>query len=89
MNIKELKEMLNKYPDNMTVTNEQNNDFIHIVNNEDGVILSTNKPIGYCNRTGEYVYPTTVKGYSAFCPKLDEDLYKCEWTPFDKGNEDE
>lgn len=35
--------------------------------------------IGICNRTGTYVLPTKVKGYSAYCPELDEDLYDFEW----------
>lgn len=76
-----LIELLSAYPKGMAITNEQNQPFIHIVNTKDGVILSTNKPIGYCNRTGEYVYPTQVDGYTAFSPELNEDLYDFEWTP--------
>ncbi len=38
------------------------------------------EPIGICNRTKEYVYPSFVEGYSAYCPELDEDLYDMEWT---------
>lgn len=80
-----LIELLSKYPKDMPITNEQNQDFIHIVNTSDNsVILSTTKPIGYCNRTGSYVYPSVVKGYSGYCPELDEDLYKNEWTPLPK-----
>lgn len=85
--IGQLIELLSKYPKDMPITNEQNQDFIHIVNTiDDSVILSTNKPIGYCNRTGEYVYPSMVDGYSAFSPTLDEDLYGIEWTKFDENN---
>jgi hypothetical protein len=51
---------------------------------EESVILSTTKPIGYCNRSGEYVYPSVVEGYSAYSPELDEDLYDIEWTPLEK-----
>ena len=83
--IGQLIELLSKYPKDMPITNEQNQEFIHIVNTkDDNVILSTYKPIGYCNRTGEYVYPSQVEGYSAFSPALDEDLYDLEWTPLDK-----
>ena len=41
-----------------------------------------NKPIGICNRTKTYVYPTTVKGYAGYCPELDEDLFTFEFTKF-------
>jgi hypothetical protein len=69
----------------MPITNEQNQDFIHIINTKHGeVILSTTKPIGYCNRTDSYVYPSVVEGYTAYCPELDEDLYDGEWTPLEE-----
>ena len=79
----ELIELLSKYPKDFVITDEQNQPFIHIVNGSDNIILSTTKPIGYCNRSGEYVYPSRVDGYSAFSPELDEDLYNNEWTPFE------
>ena len=43
------------------------------------------KAIGICNRTKTVVYETDVKGYSAYCPELDEDLYDMEWTKFDEN----
>lgn len=80
-----LIELLSDYPKDAVITNEQNQPFIHIVNQHDGsVILSTTKPIGECNRTGSYVYPSIVKGYDGFCPELDEDLYRMEFTPIKK-----
>jgi len=82
----ELINMLENYPLEMGITDEQNREFVHIVNDDSRVILSTNKPIGICNRTGTYVYPTVVEGYSAFCPELDEDLCNLEWTEFDLFN---
>jgi len=83
--IGKLIELLSIYPKDAIITNELNEDFIHINNTEDGsVILSTTQPIGYCSRTGTYVYPTTTKGYDGYCPELDEDLYKFEITPFTK-----
>lgn len=75
-----LIELLSIYPKDMVITNEQNEDFVHIVNGADNVILSTRKPIGYCNRSGAYVYDSNVDGYSAYCPELDEDLYDFEWS---------
>ena len=85
--VSELIKLLSVYPNDMVITNEQNQPFIHIVNNGDDIILSTIKPIGYCNRTDTYVYPSIIKGYSAFCPELDEDLFGNEWTPLRKKKE--
>lgn len=83
LSVSQLIVMLKKYPPNMGVTTEQNQQFVHIVNDEDRVILSTTKPIGTCNRTGTNVYPSIISGYSAFNPELDEDLITMEWTPND------
>jgi hypothetical protein len=79
-----LIELLSVYPKDMQIANEQNSPFIHIINTNDSVILSTEKPIGICNRTGSYVYPSVVEGYSAFCPELDEDLFNMEWAELDE-----
>jgi len=87
LTVKQLKEFLASAPDDAIVHTEQNLDIVHVVVG-DSVLLSTKKPIGTCNRTGEYVYPSKIEGYSAFSPALDEDLYKFEWTPFnDEENE--
>jgi hypothetical protein len=82
----EIIELLSVYPKDMVINDEQNRAFIHIVNLQDSVILSPAKPIGYCNRSGEYVYPSIVDGYSAFCPSFDEDLFDMEWSPFEDGS---
>lgn len=80
-----LIELLSVYPKDMPITDEQNQSFVHIVNtNDDTVILSTEKPIGICNRSGSYVYPSKVDGYSGYCPELDEDLYMFEYSPINK-----
>ena len=79
--IENLIKLLNKYPQNMVVTNEQNENFIHIINSNDSVILSTQKPIGICARSGGYVYPSVVSGYDGYSVELDEDLYNCEILP--------
>ena len=79
--IGKLIELLSVYPKDFVINNEQNQPFIHIVNGGDNnVILSIAKPIGNCNRSGGYVYPSVVDGYSAFSPELDEDLFDIEWT---------
>jgi len=85
---KELLKILEMYNDDAVITNEQNQNFIHAVSTYDGnMILSTTKPIGYCNRTDGYVYPTVVSGYAGFCPTTDEDLYEFEFTPLNSENE--
>ena len=79
--VKELINLLKDFNPDHIITNEQNESFIHIVNQKDGsTILSTTKPIGICNRTGSYVYKSVVESYSGFCPELDEDLYNFEFT---------
>jgi hypothetical protein len=77
--IKDLIELLSKYPQNFVITDEQNRSFVHIINDGDNVILSTQKPIGICYRSGGYVYPSIVEGYVGFSPDLDEDLYEFEF----------
>jgi hypothetical protein len=77
--VKELIELLTKYPQDFVITDEQNRPFVHIVNGVDNVILSPEKPIGICNRSGGYVYPSIVEGYDGFSPELDEDLYEFEF----------
>jgi hypothetical protein len=84
MTIEKLIELLSKYPKDFKVIDEQNRDFIHIINAGESenqyLRLSTSKPIGLCNRSEEYVYPSIVSGYVAFSPVLDEDLYEFEFT---------
>jgi len=78
---KKLIELLDAYSEDALITDEQNRSFIHIVNKTNGdIILSTTKPIGYCNRSGEYVYPSIIEGYDGFCAETDEDLYSFEFT---------
>jgi hypothetical protein len=77
--VKKLIELLNKYAPDSVITDEQNRPFIHIINVGDAVILSTEKPIGICLRSGGYVYPSIVEGYVGFSPELDEDLFEIEF----------
>jgi hypothetical protein len=82
--IRELIELLSVYPLDFEIQDEQNRPFIHIINCIDEsrqyVRLSTQQPIGICNRSGGYVYPSLVEGYIGFSPELDEDLYEVEFT---------
>ena len=79
LTVGKLKEVIKSMRDDAIVSTEQNQDIINIVAC-DTLILSTTKPIGYCNRSGSNVFPSVVEGYSAFCPELDEDLYDMEWS---------
>ncbi len=79
--VKQLIELLSKYPQDFEVIDEQNRPFIHIINTDDDRLrLSATKPIGICKRSGGYVYPSVVEGYEGFSPELDEDLYGIEFT---------
>ena len=82
LTIGKLKEIIKSMRDDAIVSTEQNQDIVNMVAC-DTLILSTTKPLGYCNRTGSNVYPSVVEGYSAFCPELDEDLYDMEWSKFE------
>jgi len=86
LTFKDLKEIVNQkgFRDDAIVTDEQLRDFVHITHDTKGNIrLCVNRPIGKCNRTGEYVYPSVVEGYIGYCPELDEDLYEFEFTRID------
>ena len=77
---KELVLLFESYSDEAHVVTEQGEDITHLVNLTDGtIVMSSKKPIGVCNRTGGYVYPTVVSGYAGYCPELDEDLFSFEF----------
>lgn len=77
--VEKLIELLSKYPKDFIITDEQNQPFIHIVNRQDDVItLSTKKPIGNCNKCGDYAYKEDVLDYFGVCPSCDENLYDFE-----------
>lgn len=81
MKVKKFKELINEYQEDMNITMSDNRDIIHIVNIGDTLILSVTKPIGYCNKCGEYVYPEEISvDYVGFCPTCDENLYDFEIT---------
>lgn len=90
LTVKKLREIINSkgFKEDAIITDEQLQDFIHITHDTEGNIrFCTNKPIGRCNRTGEYVYPSVVEGYSAFCPELNEDLCESEFTRINHKNQ--
>lgn len=82
LNVKEIIKMLLSYPDDMVVTDEQNQNLKFIGNVGDTLIVSTANPIGVCNRSDKEVFPSVIDGYSAYSPELDEDLFDMEWTNF-------
>mgnify|MGYP000632663417 CR=1 FL=1 len=81
--IGKLIELLSDYNKDSIITNEQGLPFIHIVNSKDNVVLSTQKPIAYCARSGGYVYPTKTEGYFGYSIDLDEDVYEVETEPLE------
>jgi len=89
LTVKDLREFINSkgFKEDAIVTNMQLEDFLHMTHDTEGnVLLCTSRPIGRCNRTDEYVYPSVVDGYSAYCPELDEDLFDMEWYKLDHEN---
>ena len=89
-----LIELLSVYSKDSRVTDESNKDIIHIVNlnDADHVLLSSTKPIGICNRCGNYVYPCqsdSEHNYSGYCPSHDEDLFAHEMGPLDEEDDAE
>lgn len=77
--VKEIIDRLKSYKDDARITNHENQPFIHIVNKSNGdAILSTEKPIGYCDRSSGYIYPTSVEDYLGVSAELDENVDLCE-----------
>jgi hypothetical protein len=87
--VKVLIEQLKSFNQDMPITNELNEPFVHIVSRSDGsTILSTQKPIAVCNRTGGYIYPTTTPDYFGYSPDVDEDVYEIETSPIEKEDDE-
>ncbi len=87
LTVKKLRKILDTMDENAIIHSEQCDDFCFIEAKE-SLLLSTTKPIGHCNRSGEYVYPSVVRDYTAFSPALDEDLYDIEWTKLEEGTDE-
>ena len=73
-------ELLNDYKNSdLEIVDQNFNPFIHIINRGDKLIISTEKPIGYCPRCGDYVYPyNDFDEYVAQCPECNESYYLFE-----------
>ena len=76
--VSKLIELLSAYNGDMSVTDFEGQEFVHIshFDNAGGgnIILSTERPIGYCNRSGGYVFPTLVEDYLGVVPQIDENV---------------
>jgi len=91
LTIRELKRFINTpgFTNDTLITDMHLQNFVHITHDLVGNIrLCISRPIGKCNRTDEYVYPSIVNGYTAYCPELDEDLYDFEWRKIDHKSGD-
>jgi len=79
LTVKYLIDCLKMYSENANVINHEAQDFVHISSLTNGdVILSTERPIGYCKRSGGYVFVTNVEDYLGVVPELDENVDLCE-----------
>ncbi len=76
--VSKLIELLSAYNGEMEVIDFEGQNFVHISHhdNDNGgrLILSTERPIGYCNRSGEYVFPTLVEDYLGVVPAIEENV---------------
>jgi hypothetical protein len=86
LTVRELIEFLQQAPIDAIVTNELGEGIIHL-HISDSVVIGARKPIAYCNRSGGYVYPTSVEGYFGYSIELDEDVFEFETTPLDSDKE--
>ena len=84
----EIVKILQEYPKDMILIDSTGRSFIHIINIENHrLLISTTKPICYCNKCGNYGYKEEsklIKDYYAYCPTCDENLYKIETSKLNK-----
>jgi predicted Zn-ribbon and HTH transcriptional regulator len=84
-----LIKLLSEYPKDMIITNQANQPFIHIINRQgEALTLSTEKPIGYCRKCGDYAYEELNRelDYPGQCPTCDENLYNFEINSLENGS---
>lgn len=74
--VKQLKEFIKDYEDNLEVIWQDGSEISHISNCNDLLVLANHKPTRYCSKCGEYVFKTPKEQY--FCPECDEYLYSFE-----------
>ena len=84
--VKQLIEFLGQYPENYEAVLSNGESIVHISTTEnETVILSSAKPIGYCTKCGGYVYlESAVTEYEGYCPSCNENMYSFEYEPVDK-----
>lgn len=81
LTVRDLKKMIEHANDDAPVILQDGSSIIHVMIS-DTVLLSSEKPIGYCKRCGEYVYPEKeLEEYTAYCPNCDENMYSFEISP--------
>jgi len=80
--VKDLKKIIEHMSDDAIIHTQYNEDIV-FMRGSDTLLLSTERPIGSCNRTGTHVFPTNSPGYAAYSPELDEDLYEFEFTKYE------
>lgn len=75
LTIGKLKDTLKNFGDDKIIVNHEGLDFIHLSSFSDGdLIMSVEKPIGYCKRSSGYVFPTSVEDYLGVVPEIDENV---------------
>lgn len=75
--VKEFIRLLEPFAKNgdAAIMNHELQEFVHISNLQNGdVVISTQKPIGYCKRSGGYVFPTEVEDYVGVSVELNENV---------------
>ena len=76
---KRLREALQHCPDDMEVVTNTGEAIVHMGNTDTRYVLSTEKPLGYCNKCGSRAFPEhVVPDYVGYCPECDENLYEFE-----------
>jgi hypothetical protein len=75
LTVGQLKQDLRLFKDDAVITNHEGGDFVHLSStNNGGLIMSTEKPIGYCKRSGGYVFLTEVEDYLGVSTEIDENV---------------
>lgn len=86
IDVKALKALLSVHPDDAQVIDVQGEPIVHASLVGDRLILSASQPEGRCLRCRNFVYPTTTdptRGYKAYCPHCDEDMFSFELRALD------
>jgi hypothetical protein len=75
-------EYLKRVHDETEIVGANGQPIVHFVNIGNKIVLSDEKPVGYCGKCGEYAYrERELTGYTGYCPNEDENLFAFEITP--------